>query len=77
MFCALDEKSPWFRFAEQSDGGRVGRQSFGRVRVYVDSSTRLPIVVKGSGYDEIRSAKKCNSSSNGGATAKDVPNITK
>ena len=58
-----DEKSPGFWFAEQSDGGRVGRQSFGWVRVHVDSTARLPIVVKGSGHDEIRSTEKKGSNS--------------
>jgi len=53
-----DEKSPGFWFAEQSDGGRVGRQSIGWVRVHVDSTARLPIVVKRSGHDEIRSTEK-------------------
>ena len=54
--CALF--SPGFGLARQFDIGRAGRQSGSvcRIRVDVDGSTRLPVVVKGSGNDQVRTA---------------------
>ncbi len=47
---------PRFRFAQQLDVGRAGREpgAVRRIWIDVDGPTRLPIVVKGSAHDQIR-----------------------